>query len=208
MLIPRIPVTAGVKHVVDQNKAHYTYFDVVIGKTYSGDLPGAIDSITITGPKGMLPIQKKDITYLHQFRDFWIRIPGKPQTGTYTIEVIGGKENGLASDIQAVVKTIPPPDVQYFSPLEGAVLKLDELTFSWKLAKTKEPLYCRMEINKRNGGRVYSTGYIRNMQSHTVPDGILKEGQAYRWRVRITDGDNWVNVQNRSHSGWQIFYIR
>lgn len=24
---------------------------------------------------------------------------------------------------------------------------------------------------------------------------------ALRWRVRITDGDDWVNVQNRSHSG-------
>ena len=45
------------------------------------------------------------------------------------------------------------------------------------------------------------------MQSHTVPDGVLEGGQAYRWRVRITDSDNWVNVQNRSHSGWQIFYL-
>ena len=208
MLIPRIPVTAGVKHVCDPDKAHYTYFDVVIGKTYSNDLPDSIDSITITGPKGRLPIRRKDIIYLRNLRDFWIKIPGKPQVGIYTIEVIGDKENGLASDIQAVVKTIPLPDVQYFSPLEGAVLKSDELTFSWKLAKTKEPLYCRMEINKRNGGRVYSTGYVKNMQSHTVPDGVLKEDQAYRWRVRITDGDNWVNVQNRSHSGWQIFHLK
>jgi hypothetical protein len=208
MLIPRIPVTVGVKHVADQDKVHYTYFDVVIGKTYSSDLPDSIDSITITGPKGKLPIRKEDIIYLHKLRDFWIKIPGKPQIGTYTIEVIGGEKNGLASDIQAVVKTIPLPDVQYFAPLNGAALKSDRLTFSWKLAETKEPLYYRMEINKRNGGRVYSTGYVKNMQSHTVPHGVLKEGQAYRWRVRITDGDNWVNVQNRSHSGWQLFHLK
>jgi hypothetical protein len=208
MLIPRIPVTAGVKHVCDQDKAHYTYFDVVIGKTYSNDLPGAIDSITITGPKGRLPIRKKDFTYLRNLRDFWIKIPGKPQIGTYTIEVISGGKNGSATDIQAVVKTIPLPDVQYFTPLNGAALKSDRPTFSWKLAKTKKPFYYRMEINKRNGGRVYSTGYVKNMQSHTVPNGVLKEGQDYRWRVRITDSDNWVNVQNRSHSGWQLFHLR
>ena len=43
------------------------------------------------------------------------------------------------------------------------------------------------------------------MLSHTVPDGVLKPGQAYRWRVRVADGDNWVKVQNRSHSDWQSF---
>jgi len=39
----------------------------------------------------------------------------------------------------------------------------------------------------------------------TVPDGILKSGLAYRWRVRVADGDNWVKVQNRSHSEWHSF---
>jgi adenine deaminase len=135
-------------------------------------------------------------------------IPGKPQIGTYTIEVTGGREKGLACDIQAVVKTIPLPEVQYFTPLNEATLKSGHLAFLWKTIKSKKPLYYRLEINKHNGGRVYSTGYIKNMQSHTVPDGVLKDGQSYRWRVRITDSDNWVNVQNRSHSEWQIFHLR
>ncbi len=208
MLIPRIPVTTAVKHVYDQDKVHYTYFDVIIGKTHFGDLPGSIDSITITGPKGRLPIQKEDFTYLHHLRDFWIKIPGTPQIGTYTIEVISGKKNGSASDIQAVVKTIPLPEVKYFTPLNGATLKSDNPTFSWKAIETEAPLYYRLEINKRHGGRIYSTGHIKNMQSHTVPSGVLKEGQTYRWRIRITDSDDWVNVQNRSNSGWQIFHIR
>jgi hypothetical protein len=113
----------------------------------------------------------------------------------------------LASDIQGVVKTIPLPEIKYFTPLKGAILKSDNLTFSWKAVKTKEPLYYRLEINNRYGERVYSSGHIKNMRSHTVPSGVLKEGQTYRWRVRITDSDNWVSVQNRSHSGWQIFHI-
>ena len=104
MLIPGLPVTAAVKHVCDQDKAHYTNFDVIIGKTYAGNLPGSIDSITVKGPKGVLPIQKKDFTYLSQLRDFWIGIPGIPQIGTYTVNVTVGTKKGSAADIQAVVK--------------------------------------------------------------------------------------------------------
>ena len=156
----------------------------------------------------MLPVRKKDFTYLHKLRDFWIRIPGRPQIGTYTIQVTSGGKTGSASDIQAVIKTISLQDIKNFTPLNGTVLKSGNPTFSWKAAKTEAPLYYRLEINKRNGGRVYSTGHVKNMRSHTVPRGVLKEGQTYRWRIRITDSDNWVNVQNRSNSGWQIFHIR
>ncbi|MGD9044201.1 MAG: amidohydrolase family protein [Desulfobacterales bacterium] len=208
MLTPKIPVTAGVKHVYDQDKFHYIYFDIFIGESYSGDLPGSIDSISVTGPQGRLPIQKEDFTYLYRLRDFWIKIPGRPQIGTYTVEVISGKESGLAADIQAVVKTLPLPEINHFLPLNQASLRSANPTFSWKAAKTKEPLYYRLEINKRHGGRVYSTGHVKNMVSHTVPDGVLEKGQSYRWRVRITDGADWVSVQNRSHSGWQIFHLR
>jgi len=208
MIIPMIPVKAAVKHVYDQDKAHYTYFDIIIGRTYSGDLPGSIDSITVTGPKGSLPIRKKDFIYIHNLRDFWIKIPGTPQIGTYTIEVSSSKNIGSASDIQAAIKTIPLPEVEYFSPSNGAVLKSDNPTFSWETVKAKEPFYYRLEINKRNGGRVYSTGYVVNMRSHAIPKGLLKSGQPYRWRIRITDDDNWEKVQNRSHCAWQIFHIR
>jgi hypothetical protein len=208
MLIPRIPVTAAVKHVCDQDKAHYTYFDVVIGKTYSGDLPESIDSITITGPKGRLPIRKKDFIYLRNLRDFWIKTPGIPQIGIYTIEVISGNKSGSAVDIQAVVKTLPLPEIKYFTPLNEATLKSDNPTFLWKAVKTKEPLYYRLEVNKLSGGRVYSSGHVKNMRSHTVPKGLLKPGKSYRWRIRITDGDHWEKVQNRSHCAWQIFHIR
>jgi len=76
---------------------------------------------------------------------------------------------------------------------------------SWHSVKTGVPIYYRLEINKLHGGRVYSTGYVKGMFSHTVPDGVLKPGQAYRWRVRVADGDSWIKVQNRSHSEWRSF---
>jgi hypothetical protein len=55
---------------------------------------------------------------------------------------------------------------------------------------------------------VYSTGYGKGMRSHKVPEGLMKPGQSYRWRIRITDGGNWKNIQNRSHSSWQVFHVR
>jgi hypothetical protein len=71
--------------------------------------------------------------------------------------------------------------------------------------KAEVPVYYRLEINKLYGGRVYATGYVKGMLSHTVPYGVLKPGQAYRWRVRAADGDNWIKVENRSHSKWISF---
>jgi hypothetical protein len=40
------------------------------------------------------------------------------------------------------------------------------------------------------------------MLSHTVPAGILKPGQTYRYRVRVMDNTGWVEIQNRSDSEW------
>jgi len=208
MLIPGIPVTAAVKHVYDQHQTHYTSFDIVIGKTYSGRLPGSIEAISIRGPAGKLPVQKDDFTYLPRLDAFWFKTPGKPQTGTYSIEVNSGDQKGSATVIQAVVKTIPLPDVNYFKPKSGATLQSEKPIFSWQRIKTEEPLYYRLEINRIGGGRVYSTGNVRNMQSHTVPGGVLKAGRSYRWRIRITDGDHWTTVQNSTRCAWQTFHVR
>ena len=67
------------------------------------------------------------------------------------------------------------------------------------------PTYYRLEINNLKGGRVYSTRYVKGMIAYSVPKGVLKPGQAYRWRVRVADGDTRTRVQNRSNSQWQSF---
>ena len=71
--------------------------------------------------------------------------------------------------------------------------------------KVEVPVYYRLEINKLYGNRVYATGYVKGMLFHTVPYGVLRLGKAYRWRVRAADGDNWIKVENRSHSKWLSF---
>jgi len=205
MIIPGIPIIGAIKNAHEPDKSLKTNIEVVIGKGFTGNLPDDIDRITVTGPSGDLPISKDDFTYIPQFRDFWIRIPGSPEIGTYTFKVTSGTMSGSAVDTQSVVRTIPLPDISTFSPAIGATLRPNTPTFSWGAVKVAIPIYYRLEIYKQHAGRVYSTRYVKGMLSHTVPDGVLKPGQAYRWRVRVADGDNWVKVQNRSQSDWHSF---
>ena len=126
----------------------------------------------------------------------------------YTFEIISGEKNGATADYQYVLTTIPTPDTTKFTPNNGATLHSDILTFSWDAVKSDMPVYYRFEIYKRYGGRVYSTGYPKDMVSPTVPIDVLKSGQTYRWRIRTSDSDDWVNIQNRSNSEWQVFHLR
>ena len=208
MITPGIPVTGAIHHVYEADKYSNTYFEILIGKNFSGQLPDSIESIVVFGPKGKLPIGKDDFTYLPNLRDFWLKLPGNPDKGTYRFEVTSADDCGSTFDYQYVVKKISTPDSTTFSPGKGANLHSASPTFSWQPVKADLPLYYRLEINKQHGGRVYSTRRIKDMISHTVPRGVLKQGQTYRWRLRIADSDDWVNVQNRSQSGWHIFHFR
>ena len=49
-------------------------------------------------------------------------------------------------------------------------------------------------------GRWFDKNEIQNMTSHTVPAGILKPGEKYRWQVRVSDNGNWLEEQNRVHT--------
>jgi len=205
MITPGIPIIGAIENVHEPDKSLKTDIDVVIGKGFTGNLPDDIDTITVTGPKGDLPIGKDDFIFIPQWRGFFITLPGSPEIGTYTFKVTGGTISGSATDTQSVVRTIPLLDISTLSPAIGATLRSNTPTFSWGAVKVVIPSYYRLEIYKQHGDRVYSTRYVKSMLSHTVPDGVLKPGQAYRWRVRVADGDNWVKDQNRSQSNWHSF---
>ena len=119
-----------------------------------------------------------------------------------------GGESGSTFDYQYVVQKITTPDSATFSPGNGATIESTTPTFSWKAVKADQPLYYRLEINTQYGGRVFSTGRVKNMESYTVPSGVLKKEKSYRWRIRVADNYDWLNVQNRSHTGWHVFHLR
>ncbi len=170
-------------------------------------MPDAIKSINVFGPLGKLPIEKEDFTYIPGLRDFWIKIPGIPKKGAYRFEIDGYADRGTTFDYQYVVKKIPLADSSTFYPANNDEIDSAAPTFTWQAVKAEKPLFYRLEIHEINGGRVYATRRLKNMVSHTVPRDVLKRGQTYRWRIRIADSDDWLNIQNRSHSKWAFFYV-
>ena len=50
--------------------------------------------------------------------------------------------------------------------------------------------------------RVFETEKLPHMISQTVPEGVLKPGQTYRYRIRVMDNTGWIDIQNRSDSEW------
>ena len=208
-LIPGIPVEGNVIHVRQPDNSFNTQIEIIIGDSFGGTLPDDIDAITvtITDPDGVTtPLTLPPQRYFEQFRDFWYRIDGPPALGKYTFQVTSKGSSGTTTDFQTVNRAIPLPDITTFSPGEGATLTSKTPIFSW--APVEYPageIYYRLVIDDLTGKRIYGTGRAQNMLTHTVAEGILKPGQTYRYRVRVMDSDDWVEMQNRSESQGLIF---
>jgi hypothetical protein len=102
-----IPIQGAITHVHEPDDSSTTIIDIVIGNEFKGALPDDIDTITVAGPKVNLTFAKDDFNYYPQFRDFWISIPGTPETGTYTFTVTSGNRSGSATDTQSDLSPLP-----------------------------------------------------------------------------------------------------
>ena len=204
-LVPGIPFAGIIKNVHEPDDRFRTYVGLVMLGHSAGNLPDDIETITVTGPEGKLPIGRKDFTWMSQFNEFWGSIPGPPALGTYTFSVIGISMSGKATDFQAVNRPLPVLNSEIFSPADGETLSSRTPTFSWGPIEFSDiPIFYLLEIlEAHTEKRVYATARIRNMLSHTVPDGDLKPGQTYRWRVCAMDSRDGLEVQNRSNSEWK-----
>jgi imidazolonepropionase-like amidohydrolase len=200
-LLPTIPVVAGVVNVRNAANEFMTMFDVIIGNGFRGKLPDDIDAITVTGPEGVLSIAKDDFSFWPSANDFYIEIPGSPEEGTYTFTVTSGDRQGTATDTLSIIRPIPVPDISTLLPADGETIGLKTPTFSWGAVKYLDtPIYYLFQIYNSAGDQIYRRGRTQSMTSHTVPAGILKPGESYRWRIRISDSGNWMEEQNRVHT--------
>jgi CubicO group peptidase (beta-lactamase class C family) len=200
-----ISIEGAVYHVHRPDGSHKTYFDVVVGLSFSGILPDDVDLITVTGPNGDLSIGKDDFNYNPQWRDFWIALPGFPEIGTYSFKLASGNSFGFSTDTQSIVKTIPIPDVSKFKPAKAETDSCLTPTFSWSSINKPNALYYQLQIRDLNRKHVYRTDYVRDMLSVRIPPDVLKPGMTYQWRVRVADGPNWITLNNRSQSQWVTF---
>jgi hypothetical protein len=202
-----IPIHGAITHVHEPDNSSKTIIDIVIGQKFTGKLPEDIDTITVTGPKGDLSLAKEDFRYYPQFKDFWISIPGAPETGTYTFTVTSGNRRGSATNTQSNIRTLPIPDTRTFSPATEEIITTKSPQFSWKGINADIPLYYRLEIKDMTDKYIFRTGYVKDMFLTRAPPNLLKAGQTYRWRVRVADETNWIELNNRSHNQWQTVTV-
>jgi CubicO group peptidase (beta-lactamase class C family) len=201
----KIPIEGAVYHVHRPDGSHKTYLDIVVGRSFSGQLPNDIDSITVTGPNGDLSIGKDDFNFNPQWRAFWIVRPGFPEIGKYTFKLVSGNSFGTATDTQSIVKTIPIPDIPEFKPAKAESEICRTPTFSWSSINEPNAIYYQLQIRDLNRKHVYRTDFVRDMFSVRIPPEILKPGMTYQMRVRAADGPDWVMLNNRSQSHWVRF---
>lgn len=200
-LLPTIPVVGGVVNVRTAKDEFITVIDIIIGKSFSGKLPDDIETISVIGPQGVLPLRKENFTFWPTADDFYAVIPGSPKVGTYTFTVTSGKREGSASDTQSSLLPIPVPGISTFSPADGEILRSKTPTFSWSaVVHFNNPVFYLFQIYDSEGEQIYRRGRNQGMTSHTVPAGILKPGEDYRWRIRVSDSGHWMEEQNRSHT--------
>ena len=116
---------------------------------------------------------------------------------------IKGKVVMTENDFQMVNRNIPLPNVQSFSPAEGQTLTTRAPVFRWAPVEySKSAIYYRLVIEDLSGIRVFASERVPKMTDCRVPEGVLKPGQTYRYRVRVLDNAGWVEIQNRSDSDW------
>ena len=202
-----IPIQGSVNHVMEPDNSSNTEINILIEKDFKGYLPDDIESITVNGPEGKMPITKDDFIYYPQYRAFWISIPGAPSIGTYTFTVTSDSISTTTTDTQKVLTKLPIPNTSMLSTVEGKTLTCKSPIFSWDGVAAEPPLYYRLEINDMQNNRVYATNYVEDMLSNRIPPDLLKVGQNYRWRVRVVDGPNWIEMNNRSNSEWRKFSV-
>ena len=198
-----IPIYGAITHVHEPDSSVSTVIDIVIGNEFTGNLPDEIDTITVTGPNGDLSLKKSDFSYLPQFRDFWISIPGSPESGPYTFTITSGSRKGSATDTQLDLKTLSIPDIRTFTPAAGELITTKAPYFSWKAVEADVQLYYRVDIKDMKDRYIYRTSYVKDMLSVRLPPDIFEVGNTYIWRVRVADGADWIELNNRSHNQWQ-----
>jgi TolB-like protein/class 3 adenylate cyclase/tetratricopeptide (TPR) repeat protein len=195
-----IPTKCAIQHILLPENISYTFIDIFIGDEFDGDLPDDIETIQIRGPSGHLAISKKDFRWEADLKFFWVGIMGTPEIGNYTVQVTSKNASGTATDTQSVIRNLPLPDSNTFSPAKGEVLTSKTPTFSWGAVQADVPVYYMLEIFDIWGKVAYWGGYVEGMTSFTVQEGILLPGKSYLWRVRVGDSvaesHDWIKLQN------------
>jgi Carboxypeptidase regulatory-like domain len=202
--------SAQVMNIHQPNGSFITYFSFE-PYGYVGTLPGDITSVTVEtwDTPDTVTLEWDPV-----WNEFSAYIDGSPVPGMYVFTAtMADGHQVVSTDYQYVVRTIPNPDTASFVPAEGAVVSSKTPSFSWDpIDLPGVPLYYRFEVAELDGAtgiysRVWASNRSMGMTAITLKEGLLAAGGSYYWRVRVTDSDNFVTMQNRANSAWVHFTV-
>lgn len=205
-----LKIAASVKNVFEGSEFS-TYFEIYVTDPPS-PLPGAAESIAITAPiSGLLPYGVGDFTYTAEevgklvnrpIQQFFLKIPGQPEIGTYTFDMVIDGTPLSETDDQDENELIPFPT--NLLPVDGASLPGGEITFSWDEIDSQYPkAVYGIEIRDDLDRDVVDTRQKKNKLNHSE---VLSAGN-YKWRLILEDHQNWKQINNRSNSPWRTFTV-
>ncbi len=210
-----IPIAWSIFNAHEADGSLVTRILVWILDGFTGTLPGALDTITVTGPSGVLPYTKANFTYKTFTNPPWsglwgsfdLTLPGSPALGEYTVNVVSGtNQSGIQKDVQTANRSIPIIDTATFTPGNGATVSSKTPSFSWVgIDYSEAPIYYQLQIEDMLGNYVYFSPREKGMVAWTLPVGILTPGETYQWRVMTSDDSDYTRIQNRSYTEWFTF---
>ncbi len=174
-------------------------------KGYTGTLSKDIESISVTGPKGLITNKLNtfhiydDLDYLlYQIKD------SMPNLGKYNFSVTINKTTVKHTDEQIVNRKNPIVNKQTLIPAPDSIVPVNT-TFEWGVIP--DPgynIYYGIQIRDDKGNYVVNQRYITNFKYN-----ISLEAGDYTWQIIIVDGNgSWKSVNNRTHGNWESFTIK
>jgi hypothetical protein len=169
-----------------------------------GPSPWDVRSMAVSGPGGF--------SYTFSSADLWQEgfyhhsEEGILMNGTYTFSVVDDRDGSTVFvDKEFNFNELPIPEY-LFSPQHNAYIQTTTPTFSWSPVtdETTDPVYYRISIFDYKGNSIYKSERSTSTTA-TVPAGILKVNNPYKWRVDPFDDDS--EPQNMASSLAQSFYI-
>ncbi|MFH2093150.1 MAG: fibronectin type III domain-containing protein, partial [Pseudomonadota bacterium] len=192
----------SVKHVTANNPVQ-TYFDIVIGNSFSGSVPNDIASISVTWPDGSVHElwPNGGAQWLASDNEFFAAVDGAPMLGEYVFKVTATDGSvGIKSDIQKDLFVLPAVDVNTVKIDTGSKTPI----FSWDpVSVAGTDVTYRLEVFGVDTGFSFRSGRAYDFTSCTLP--VLQPGKQYKYRIRTMDHTDWIQVDNRTHTAWQDF---
>lgn len=203
----RMLITGVIHQVNRPGRAPYTYIDIQVGEEFTGKLPGSIDSILITGPKGKLALDLGDFRFLGDKRLFWTTLSGKPDPGAYEFSVKSGVLEGTTRVLRSDPYATPIVFVEADHPGPDATVSCPSPMFSWSSVGGEPSHYYQLQIQDTQKQEIFRSAFMRDQSTFRPPYQLFEGGKNYRWRVRVADAGRWTEIKNRSHSPWLGFTV-